>query len=178
MAVRKIQVRKTIYFDNFDGNGWPAPDELRRFFLAPKGQEWSFEGRNNSWGLDIQGLRGTENRPEKDRVDVHLYMIGNRDLGVYLGYSKWDGRIRHRYSYVTKGDLSRIGEFVESLHGTPLSVGLFIPFSVAWKGVKEFMETDGELPNSIDWIATGDLPPATFPDPKPPSMVRRPRPPW
>ena len=91
-------MRKTIYFDNFDGNGWPAPDELRRFFLAPKGQEWSFEGRNDSWGLDIQGLRGTENRPEKDRVDVHLYMIGNRDLGVYLGYSKWDGRIRHRYS--------------------------------------------------------------------------------
>jgi hypothetical protein len=178
MAVREIQVRKSIYFDSFDSKGWPAPNELQRFFLAPKGQEWSFQGGNDSWGLDIQGLYGTEDRAEIDRVNVHLYMIGNRDLGVYLGYSKWDGRIRHRYSFVPKGDLSRIGEFVESLHGTPLSAGLFIPFSVAWEGVKEFMATDGELPRSIEWIAIGDLPPKTFPDPKPPSMRKRPSPPW
>jgi hypothetical protein len=49
-----------------------------------------------------------------------------------------------------------------------LSVGLFIPFPVAWKAVKEFMETDGELPRSIEWIATGDLPAQTFPEPWPP----------
>jgi hypothetical protein len=60
-------------------------------------------------------------------------------------------------------DLSRLGEFVESLHETQLSVGLFIPFPAAWKAVKEFMETDGELPTSIEWIATRDFPPGTFP---------------
>jgi hypothetical protein len=72
VAVWEIQVRKTIYFDNFDGNGWPAPDELRRFFLAPKGQESSFEGRNDSWGIDVQGLYGTGDRAEIDQVGVHL----------------------------------------------------------------------------------------------------------
>lgn len=173
MAFREMEVKKTIYFDNFPHHGWPAPDELERFFLAPKGQEWSFHGRNDSWGLDIRGLRGTGDRAEIDQVGVHLYMIGNRNLGVYLIYDKWDGRIRHKYKYAAKGDLSRLGEFVESLHETPLSVGLFIPFSKAWKAVKEFMETDGELPTSIDWIATSDLPAATFPVPQPPSLQNR-----
>ncbi|OJU25574.1 MAG: hypothetical protein BGN91_10920 [Nitrobacter sp. 62-13] len=73
--------------------------------------------------------------------------------------------MRQQRSYVAKGDLSRLGEFVRSLHGTPLSVGLFVPFPVAWKAVKEFIETDGELPTSIEWIASSDLPPETFPDP-------------
>jgi len=54
---------------------------------------------------------------------------------------------------------------VRSLHGTPLSVGLFVPFPVAWKAVKEFIETDGELPTSIEWVANSDLSPETFPDP-------------
>ena len=52
----------------------------------------------------------------------------------------------------------------QSLHEDRLSVGLFVPFPVAWK-VKQFMETDGELPDSIEWIATKDLPPETFPVP-------------
>jgi hypothetical protein len=51
------------------------------------------------------------------------------------------------------------------LHETPLSVGLFIPFPTTWRAVKEFMETDGELPASIEWIAVADLPPETFPVP-------------
>jgi hypothetical protein len=31
--------------------------------------------------------------------------------------------------------------------------------------VKEFIETDGGLPSSIEWIANNDLPPNTFPLP-------------
>lgn len=73
--------------------------------------------------------------------------------------------IQRKQTYNSKGDLRRLGEFVRSLHGTPLSVGLFVPFPVAWKAVKEFIETDGELPTSIEWIASRDLPPETFPDP-------------
>ena len=41
-----------------------------------------------------------------------------------------------------------------SLHGDPYSLGLFIPFEAAFKAVKEFIETDGELPTSIEWLAT------------------------
>jgi hypothetical protein len=128
--------------------------------------------------MSVDGLYGTAGRPEIDQVKATLFMFGNPGLGAYLIYDKWDGRIRHKYSYATKGDLSRLGESVKTLHGTPLSVGLFIPFPVAWKAVKEFMETDGELPTSIEWIAAGDLPPEAFPEPKPPSMQRRPSPPW
>jgi hypothetical protein len=67
--------------------------------------------------------------------------------------------------FSSKGDLSRIRELVRSFHNTPLPVGLFIPFESAWKAVKEFIETDGALPKSIEWIANSDLPPNTFPDP-------------
>jgi Immunity protein Imm1 len=68
-------------------------------------------------------------------------------------------------SHYPRGDLSRLLEFVYSMHGTPLSVGLFVPFKTAWSAVKEFIETDGELPKSIEWVAGRDLPPEAFPDP-------------
>jgi len=178
MAVGEMEVRKNISFDRFIGDRWPSTSQLEPFFLAPKGQEWSYLGGNDSWGMKVEGLHGTAGLPEIDQVKATLFMIGNRDFGVYLQYDKWDGRIRHKYSYVPKGDLSRIREFVKSLHGTELSVGLFIPFPVAWKAVKQFMETDGGLTTSIEWIASRDLPSETFPVPKPPSMRQRPSPPW
>ena len=43
--------------------------------------------------------------------------------------------------------------------------GLFIPFPAASKALKEFMETDGQLPKSIEWVSNHDLPANTFPDP-------------
>jgi hypothetical protein len=92
-------------------------------------------------------------------------MYGHPALGVLLCYSKWDGRIRQAQGYLSKGDLTRLGELIRSLQETPLPVGLFIPFAEAWKAVKEFMETDGELPTSIAWVDSRDLPPNTFPDP-------------
>jgi hypothetical protein len=52
-----------------------------------------------------------------------------------------------------------------SLHCDPYSLALFIPFDEAFKAVKLFIETDGELPTNIDWVAGKDLPPETFPDP-------------
>lgn len=68
-------------------------------------------------------------------------------------------------TYSSKGDLRRLREIVHSSHNTPLPVGLFIPFERAWTAVKEFMQTEGQLPKSIEWIANRDLPPNTFPDP-------------
>ncbi|MBS0243246.1 MAG: hypothetical protein JSS20_13790 [Proteobacteria bacterium] len=41
----------------------------------------------------------------------------------------------------------------------------FIPFDKAWLAVKEFMETEGQMPTSIPWIYSDDLPDNTFPDP-------------
>jgi hypothetical protein len=158
-------MKRFFHFDNFASDRWPSLSELEGFFLAPKGAEWSFQGGNDSWGMNIQGLCETDGLPSREQVKVHFYMIGNRDLGVTLQYDKWDGRVQRKQTFNSKGDLSRLGEFVRSLHGDPLSIGLFVPFQVAWKAVKEFIETDGELPTSIEWIASSDLPPETFPDP-------------
>jgi hypothetical protein len=52
-----------------------------------------------------------------------------------------------------------------NLHADPYSLALFIPFEQAFKAVKQFIETEGELPTSIEWVAARDLPPDTFPDP-------------
>jgi hypothetical protein len=158
-------MKKSTYFDALPRDGWPEPKQLERFFVAPKGREWSYRGGNDSWGLDAQGLYGTEEKDRKDQVSVHLYMVGNPEHGVTLQYSKWDGRTKKKYTYHSKGDLTRRREFVRSLHGTPLSIGLFIPFGQAWNAVKEFMETDGELPTSIAWVPGQELPPGIFPDP-------------
>jgi hypothetical protein len=90
-------------------------------------------------------------------------MWGNPEHGVLLIYSKWGGGLKQTYG--SKGDFARLRERVRSMHDTVLPVGLFIPFDKAWTAVKEFIETDGKLPKSIEWIANRDLPPNTFPDP-------------
>jgi hypothetical protein len=89
-------------------------------------------------------------------------MDGDPVHGVLLGYHKRGGG--RRLSYYSKGDLSRLRELVFSMQGGPLPVGLFIPYEKAWRAVKEFMETDGALPTSIEWIAGRDLPRDTFPN--------------
>jgi hypothetical protein len=114
--------------------------------------------------LNAEGVDGTELLPANaGRIDVDLDMWGHPELGVLLIYSKWGGG--HRDTFTSKRDLTRLHDLVRSTHDTPLPVGLFIPYAEAWKAVKEFIETDGKLPQSIEWIANRDLPPNTFPDP-------------
>ena len=164
MGKARPVAKKDIYFDNFYGPGWPPPEELKPYFLAPAGKEWFSTGGNDSGGLDLIGVEGTEHRPEgKGRIDIRLSMWSNPDLGVLLIYEKVGGG--NMVSYCSKGNKRHIREWVRSLHETPLPVGLFVPFSEAWKAVKEFMETEGRLPTSIEWTKGSDLPPGTFPDP-------------
>jgi Immunity protein Imm1 len=157
-------MKKSAYFASRPSKGWPNPKELEHYFLAPPEQRWFFETGNDSASLTAEGADRTEHlEANKGRIDIDLDMWGNPDLGVLLIYSKWGGGLKQTYS--SKGDLSRLRELVRSTHDTPLPVGLFIPFELAWKAVKEFIETDGKLPESIKWIANRDLPPNTFPDP-------------
>lgn len=155
-------MKKRIYFDILDDDRWPSPEELRRIL---DGRNWSYDGGNDSWGLSVYGLYGTDGLPPDNAVNVDLSMIGNPRLGVTLQFRLWDGRIQSAQTYYCKGDTHRLQEFVRSLHGTLLSVGLFIPFPLAWKAIIEFIETDGELPKSIEWIEGHDLPASVFPDP-------------
>lgn len=157
-------MRRDIYFDRRFGPGWPPPEELKPYFLAPKGKEWFYAGGNDTAGFTLEGVEGTEHLPEgRGRIDIRLSMWGNPELGVLLIYSKRGGG--HRETYSSKGDLSKLRQWVRTLHDDPMPVGLYIPFAKAWLAVKEFMETEGKLPTSIEWIKNSDLPEGTFPDP-------------
>lgn len=123
------------------------------------------QGGNDSGAFSITDLDANGHLPRLDSVDINLYIIANPTYGVTLQYSRWDGTVQRRDSYFSKGNLGRLDRFVRSLHDNRLSIGLFIPFEDAWKAIKEFIETDGERPTSIEWIAGCDLPPDTFPDP-------------
>src|SRR5262252_8639295 len=144
-------MQKKVYFDESDGPGWPEPKELEHYFLAPSGQEWFYTGGNDGASLTAEGVDGTEHLElGRGRIDIVLYMWGNPNLGVALTYHKYGGG--HQEAYSSKGDLGRLREWVRTLHGDPMPVGLYIPFKHAWKAVKQFIETDGQLPKSIEWI--------------------------
>jgi hypothetical protein len=155
---------KRTYFASELSRGWPKPEEIEHYFLAPPGKRWFFETGNDGALFKNEGAYGTEHlQPNEGRIDIKLMMWANPDLGVLLIWSKWGGG--HEQAYTSKQDLNRLREWVRSSHDTPLPVGLFIPFEKAWVAVKEFLKTDGELPQSIEWVANADLPRNTFPDP-------------
>jgi len=130
---------------------------------GPPGQRWKFASGNDSWGIGIEGLNGTDHlRPDQGRIDIDLTMVGHDRFGVFLSYLKLAGG--HGGSYCSKGDLSRLKEWVRTKHGDFMPIGLFIPFESAWRAVKEFMDTEGELPHSIEWIAAEDIPNGVFPN--------------
>ena len=156
-------MRKSSSFQDFYDPDWPSPDQLKRYFSAG-GKLWASHG-NDHWALSAEGLYGTDTLPHRESANVKLDMIGSPDHGILLQYDKWDGRIQRRDCYLSKGDLNRLGRFMYNLHVDPYSLGLFIPFEAAFKAVKEFIERDGELPTSIEWVSGKDLPPETFPVP-------------
>lgn len=157
-------MNKYVYFHHFHGDFWPSQDQLRPYFHAPMGHEWFSHSGNDTGSLRLQGLEGTEDKPfGRGRKDIALQMWGIPDIGVLLIYDKI-GPPGFRDTFSSKGDMTRLSELVDSLHSTPLPVGLFIPFEQAWLAVKEFMETEGQLPKSIEWVRNWDLPPNTFPD--------------
>jgi len=157
-------MRKHSYFASREIRGWPRPADIERYFLAPPAKRWFFETRNDGASFDAEGVEGTQHlEPGKGRIDISLELWGHPEHGVLLIWSKMGGG--HEEMYTSKGDLRRLRELVRTLHGTPMPVGLYVPFDVAWKAVKEFLEGDGARPKSIEWAANLDLPANTFPDP-------------
>jgi hypothetical protein len=156
-------MRKEAYFHKFKGPGWPSPSELKPYFLTRSGQRWARQLRNDCWGLSAEGLEETEHLSlESGRIDLDLTLLGDPRHGVLLHYRKYGGV---KESYYSQGDLTRLREWVWTLHGDVMPIGLYLPFETAWVAVKEFIETDGQLPKSIAWIAGNDLPEDAFPDP-------------
>jgi Immunity protein Imm1 len=156
-------MRKSCSFHEFYDSDWPSPNELEKYFSGG-GRLWASHG-NDNWVLRAEGLYGTAILPRPDAVDVDLRMMGSLNHGVTLDFARWHGRIRRLDRYCSVGDLRRLGQFMYSLQGDPYSLGLFIPFEEAFKAVKEFIESDGELPTSIGWLSGKDLLPERFPVP-------------
>jgi hypothetical protein len=156
-------MRKSCCFHDFCGPGWPSADELKKYFAAG-GKLWASHG-NDNWALRAEGLYGTAVLPRSDAVDVDLRMMGSPDHGVTLEFARWHGRIRRLDRYCSVGNLRRLRRFMHSLQGYPYSLGLFIPFEEAFKAVKEFIESDGELPTGVGWISGKDVLPDRFPNP-------------
>jgi hypothetical protein len=158
-------MRKRTYFLDFADEGWPDLKLLEPYFLTASGRKQLIRNGNDSWGIKVHGVDGTENeKPYYGRIDIDLTIQVNPQLGVLLCYLKTgDGR---GASYYSKGDMSRLHEWVRSTHDDRLPVGLFIPWEKAWLAVKEFIERDAALPTSIEWVAAKDLPPNTFPAPE------------
>jgi hypothetical protein len=137
---------------------------LKPYFIAPPEKRWAFSGGNDGGGFTAEGVDGTGHLElGKGRIDIRLELYGNRELGVLLVWSKRGGGFREVYS--SKGDLTRLREWVRSAHDDPMPVGLFIPFEAAWTAVQEFIEKDGLRPRSIEWVNNYDLRPDTFPPP-------------
>lgn len=160
-------MKKDAYFHTFYGPGWPSQEFLKPYFKKPPLGTigWFPNSGNDSGGLSLEGIDGTEHLPfGRGRKDIRLDLWGNPQLGVLLQYVRYGGG-EPRRDWFSKGDLRNIRQWVRSLHGDPLPVGLFIPFDQAWLAVKEFMETEGQLPISIEWVSSDALPDNTFPDP-------------
>jgi hypothetical protein len=156
-------MRKTTYFLDHSGFGWPDEKWLAPYFLTAAGRQTAFGTDNDCWGVAAECVDGTEHLPRERQIDVDLTILGNPNLGASLFYDRWsetDGKV-----FYSKGDMKMLRKWVETRHGDPRPVGLFIPFERALKAVVQFIETDGALPKCIEWVASADLPEGTFPEP-------------
>jgi hypothetical protein len=147
-------MRKTTYFLEHPGYGWPNERWLAPYFLTPAGRQEAFAADNDSWGVSAECVDGTETLP----------ILGKPDLGVLLFYNRWSATDGN--AYYSKGNLRNLRRWVRTKHGDRMPVGLFIPFEYALKAVMEFIETDGALPKCIEWVAAADLPDDAFPEPE------------
>ncbi|MDE5557240.1 MAG: hypothetical protein K2J32_06035 [Ruminococcus sp.] len=77
-------------------------------------------------------------------INVHL------DYGIYLRYESNEEKL----SVFDKNKLNEI-IWIKDLYD--FSMGLYLPPELAWKGIKEFLET-GTASKEIEWISPDDIP--------------------
>lgn len=160
-------MRKRFTFDSFGDAPWPPSEVLAPYFIDPQRRDELFAQQRCDGVFSIEGLEGTGHLdPKNGRVDVRLFLTMLPGYGASLQHSKWDGRIQQKTSLASKGDVGRLAEYIPSFHGSPMPIGLFIPFEQGWAAVKEFLEGNGDLPRSIEWISLADVPEIPYKMPK------------
>ena len=157
-------MNRSTHFVGYTGDGWPDEKWLARFFLTPQGRRDLFASDNDCWGLRAEGVDGTDHLPHlQGRVDIDLTIQVHPQFGVLLQHRR-TGRLPIQ-TYYSRGDLSRLHEWIITLQDEQRPVGLFIPFEKAWQAIKEFIGRDAALPSSIVWVKGSDLPATAFPPP-------------
>ena len=158
----------------FDGlpSPWPEPKMLEPYFLGEKGRRWVFEKDTDQAALVAEGAEGTEHLGRNEgRVDIDFFLVGHPSIGVQLTHRRIKRGSGRNESFSSISNTAYLDRYYRDRYGSLIAIGLFIPFEDAWRAVKEFLETDGALPKSIEWIAGRDLPPDAFPDTSP--LVQR-----
>jgi hypothetical protein len=141
-------------------DGWPDVGWLEPYFLTAAGRNEAFSDQE-SYGLKLYGVDGTEHlQPYKGRVDINMTIQGDLKQGILLWYDKSGGG--QRVGKYSKGDPTKWRQWIETPQGDQMSAALFIPFETAWKAVKEFIEREAALPQSIEWNDERDLPDYAF----------------
>lgn len=87
---------------------------------------------------------------EDDELVASLFINVHLDYGIYL-------RHESREVKLSVFDKSKLNEIVWTKDVCDFSLGLFLPPSIAWKGIKEFLET-GTASTEIEWISPDDIP--------------------
>jgi hypothetical protein len=157
---------RTLFMADYWNADWPRPAMVAPLFLDPKQREWCYWDGGNGGSFKIDGLNGSqaEQDPQR-RANASLYIMGDRHHGISLFHRLWDGKSGQARGHHSRGDLSRRLDFVRTRDGDRVSVGLFIPFEMAWLAVEDFMTNDGQLSTRINWVNVDDLPNDTFPEP-------------
>lgn len=88
---------------------------------------------------------------EDDELIASLFINVHLDYGIYLNCSN---RGEEKLSVFDK---NKLNEIVWTKDVCDFSMGLFLPPELAWKGIKEFLET-GTASEEIEWISPDDLP--------------------
>lgn len=99
----------------------------------------------------------------KDNSEAEIrYKENDYSASLEIGASKY-GLFIHFSSYTTNEDKlslfdkTKLNELTEVLFGLEVSIGLFLPQELAWKVIKEFLET-GKASDKIEWISIDDMP--------------------
>ncbi len=87
---------------------------------------------------------------EDDELAASLFINVHLDYGIYLNYYRDEEKL-------SVFDKNRLNEIVWTKDVCDFSLGLFLPPELAWKGIKEFLET-GTASKEIEWISPHDIP--------------------
>ncbi len=90
----------------------------------------------------------------ENEFSATLSISVNLDYGFYLNYSNNRENEEEKLSLF---DFYKLDQIVEGVDDLEVSLGLFIPQTLAWEVIKTFLE-EGQPSPQIQWIDPDDLP--------------------